>query len=148
MTTPQFRTSLDKKREGATLFARVIGKSKKALHQTWLDLGLQCGHQATAGHPLLTTSPCHPHSGTMSRKVGTRTPRRRSFPVSAQTQKQAFFSQLSTAKGMERADWSGPCPVPTSLEEHGPRAGDISPKKKTQVLFPEDGKEAGTRQRQ
>lgn len=144
-------TSLDKKKKGgwgAALLAHVIGRSKKALHQTWLDLGLKCGHQATAGHPLLTISPCHLHSGTMSRKVGNRIPRRGVFPVSAKTQKQALFSQLSTAKGMEHADWSGPCPVPTSLEEHGPRVGEISPKKKTQVPFPEDGKETGTRQRQ
>ena len=49
------------------------------------------------------------------------------------------FAQPSTAKGMEHADWSGLGSLPTPLEEHGLRVGEIAPQKITQVLFPEDG---------
>lgn len=132
------------KKWGEGVFCSCLGK--KALRQTWLDLGLKCGHWAKVGHPLLSLFLCEFHSGTMGRKVvpsGSRTPRRGRFSVSAKTGEQASFAHF-TAEGMKHADWAGLGPVLTSHEEYGPRVGEDSSQKKIQNM----GEEMGTRQKQ
>lgn len=61
------------------------------------------------------------------------------FSVSAKTWEQASFAQLCAVKGMGLAGWPSLGPIPTVLEEQGPRVGEDHLQKKMQIPFPEDG---------